>query len=88
MIPEENDSINEQDHLSQTGPNELNEEDLGLSESDSEEPVIGRDEIADNDQDRMEDPINDLDEEEVKRLFPGAQDPNENSDLDDLNKDV
>ena len=88
MIPEENDSLNEQENPSQTGPNELNEEDLGLSESEGEEPVAGSDSIADNDQDTMEDPVNDLDDDEVQRLFPGAEDPGESADLDDLNRDV
>jgi len=88
MKPEENDSINEQDHLSQTGPNELNEEDLGLGKTGDDHVVIGRDNVADNDQDTMEDPVNDLDEEEVKRLFPGAEDPNKDADIDDLNRSV
>lgn len=88
MKPEDNESTNEQDQLSQTGPNELNDEDLGLSEHDEEPIIIGQDNVADDDRDKMEDPVNDLDEEEVKRLFPGEDNPDKDSDLDDLNKSV
>jgi hypothetical protein len=88
MNPEENDSTNEQGSLSQTGPNELNEEDLGLSEHDEEPIIIGQENVTDNDQDKMEDPVNDLDEEEVKRLFPGEENVSKDSDLEDLNKSV
>jgi hypothetical protein len=88
MEPQEKDLENNQEHLSQTGPNELNEEDLGLSEDGDKSVVIGEGSISDDDNDTMEDPVNDLDEDEVKRIFPAGENPNKDNDMDDLNSTV
>ena len=88
MRPDENEHKNQEEHLSQTGPNELNEEDLGLTEHEDQAADSSQENIADNENDNMEDPVNDLDEDEINRVFPANDDPDENSDIDDLNKTV
>ncbi|WP_423148279.1 hypothetical protein [Rubrolithibacter danxiaensis] len=79
-FPEENED------LSLTGPNELNEEDLEPEEDIVNSENIENNSDSTNDNDKMEDPENDLDEDEVKRLFPGMTE--QNSDMEDLNDSV
>jgi hypothetical protein len=82
----EEDELGELNDPSLTGPNELNEEDLGLDQEN--EFAQGEDDILDDESDTMEDPDNDLDEDEVDRLFPGDENPSKDGDLDELNESV
>ena len=92
---EELDNLN---NSSLAGTNQPDDDGLDLDddeETDADEDLIDDEDSAvenggvlDDETDTMQNPDNDLDEDELDSVFPGDEDPNKDSDLEDLNESV